>query len=108
SPELYGNDVRRVLEIGENISAVEYIRAQQVQQEIKAGFARIFQDVDVIAAPTVSMTAPKIGEHVIEINGTKNSVVTELVRMNLPANIAGLPAVSVPVGFSSTNLPIGM
>ena len=79
-----------------------YHKAQQVRTLIRDDFARAFQDVDVLAAPVSPLVAFPIGERV------DDPVRMYLVDVNtLPVNMAGLPAMSVPCGFSE-GLPVGL
>lgn len=80
-----------------------YKKAQQVRTLIIEDFAKAFEEVDLIVAPTMPTTAPKLG--VTKNNplfGELADVLTE------PSALAGLPCISVPVGFDSNKLPIGM
>jgi aspartyl-tRNA(Asn)/glutamyl-tRNA(Gln) amidotransferase subunit A len=103
-PHDYGRDVRTLLELGEFVLATDYLRAQRVRTAIAQEFARAFETVDVIAAPATPVVAPAHGQRRLE----KESVLSALCRLNYPANLAGLPALSLPCGFSTTGLPIGL
>ncbi|MFJ8622073.1 amidase [Kitasatospora sp. NPDC093550] len=108
-PELYQDDVRILLEAGELMSAGDYLRAQRSRTLMRAGWARVLEEVDVIAAPSVPMTAVGAGEETVSWpDGTVESVSDAYVRLSAPANITGLPALSVPVGHDPAGLPIGM
>nr|WP_042197698.1 Asp-tRNA(Asn)/Glu-tRNA(Gln) amidotransferase GatCAB subunit A [Kibdelosporangium sp. MJ126-NF4]CEL23124.1 Aspartyl-tRNA(Asn) amidotransferase subunit A @ Glutamyl-tRNA(Gln) amidotransferase subunit A [Kibdelosporangium sp. MJ126-NF4]CTQ90261.1 Aspartyl-tRNA(Asn) amidotransferase subunit A (EC 6.3.5.6) @ Glutamyl-tRNA(Gln) amidotransferase subunit A (EC 6.3.5.7) [Kibdelosporangium sp. MJ126-NF4] len=108
-PDLYTPDVRALLEAGELISAVDYLRAQRARTLMRQAWARLFETVDVIAAPTVPMTAvPADQDSVTWPDGTVESVGEAYVRLSAPANITGVPALSVPVGHDPAGLPIGM
>lgn len=107
-PHVYGKDVLSSLLVGQLITAAQYIKVQQAKRTIQEGFAREFNKVDVIAAPTVTMTAPKIGESIKRMNGVEKLISSELVRMAAPANLTGIPSISIPIALSSSNLPIAM
>ncbi|TQF06891.1 hypothetical protein E6W39_37755 [Kitasatospora acidiphila] len=108
-PELYQADVRILLEAGELMPAGDYLRAQRSRTMMQQGWARILEEVDVIAAPTVPMTAVKAGQETTTWpGGTVESVSDAYVRLSAPANITGVPALSVPVGHDTAGLPIGM
>jgi aspartyl-tRNA(Asn)/glutamyl-tRNA(Gln) amidotransferase subunit A len=64
--------------------------------------------VDAIVAPTVPVPAPPIGAEYVRIEGEQIGVRPALVGMNRPANFTGLPAISVPCGFTRDGLPIGL
>ncbi|HEV2489334.1 MAG TPA: amidase [Candidatus Acidoferrales bacterium] len=104
----YGADVRKRLEMGSAVRAVDYLKAQQARERLRADFRAAFERVDVILAPTVPMPATPIGENSVRIGGESQSVRGALVRMNRPANFTGFPAISVPSGFTRTGLPIGL
>lgn len=104
----YGEDVRKRLEMGREVRAVDYLRALAMQREVKKDFENIFERVDSIIAPTLPIAAPRLGENEILIAGRKETVRSALVRMNRPANFTGHPAISVPCGFTREGLPIGM
>jgi aspartyl-tRNA(Asn)/glutamyl-tRNA(Gln) amidotransferase subunit A len=104
----YGPDVRGRLEAGTRVPAVAYLRAFDVKRALEKDFEAAFQRVDAILAPTSPISAPRIGEDEIELNGKKDTVRSLLVGMCRPANFTGLPAVTIPCGFTSSRLPIGL
>ncbi|MFC9916269.1 amidase family protein, partial [Streptomyces sp. NPDC127197] len=70
---------------------------------------RMLQDVDLIAAPTVPATAVRAGQETITwADGTVEGVSDAYVRLSSPANITGVPSLSVPLGHDAAGLPIGM
>ncbi|GAA1961919.1 amidase [Kitasatospora viridis] len=108
-PELYQEDVRILLEAGELMSAGDYLRAQRARTLMRAEWARLLEQVDVVAAPSVPMPAVGAGEETVDWpDGTTESVSDAYVRLCAPANITGLPALTVPVGHDAAGLPIGM
>ncbi len=80
-----------------------YLQAQKVREIIKEDFQRAFKEVDVILTPTSPSTAFKIGE---KINNILEQYLADLYTV--PANIAGLPALSIPFGKDKNNLPIAV
>jgi aspartyl-tRNA(Asn)/glutamyl-tRNA(Gln) amidotransferase subunit A len=108
-PELYQADVRVLLEAGELMPAGDYLRAQRSRTLMRQEWTRILQKVDVIAAPTVPATAVKADQETITwADGTVEGVSDAYVRLSAPANITGVPSLSVPVGHDTAGLPIGM
>ncbi|MEU3660371.1 amidase [Streptomyces sp. NPDC032940] len=108
-PELYQADVRVLLEAGELMPAGDYLRAQRSRTLMQQAWSRLLEEVDVIAAPTVPATAVKAGDETITWpDGTVEGVSDAYVRLSAPANITGVPSLSVPVGRSTAGLPIGM
>ncbi|MEW2433441.1 amidase [Streptomyces caniferus] len=108
-PELYAPDVRILLEAGELVSAGDYLRAQRSRTLMRQAWLRLFDQVDVLAAPTVPMTATKADQQTVQWpDGTTEGVADAYVRLSAPANITGLPALSVPAGRDHAGLPIGL
>ena len=79
-----------------------YLKAQQVRTLIRQDFVRVFQEVDALVTPTSPVVAFPQGE---KINDPVQMYLIDVCT--LPVNIAGLPGISVPAGFSQ-NLPVGM
>ncbi len=76
---------------------------------MRDGWTRMFDGIDVLAAPTVPMTAAKSGQDTVEwADGTVETVSDSYVRLSAPANITGVPALTLPVGHDHAGLPIGM
>ncbi|MGV9627896.1 amidase [Streptomyces sp. NPDC003487] len=108
-PDLYQADVRVLLEAGALMTAGDYLRAQRSRTLMRQEWARLLQEVDLIAAPTVPTTAVRAGQETITwADGTVESVSDAYVRLSAPANITGTPSLSLPVGHDSAGLPIGM
>lgn len=108
-PELYQGDVRILLEAGELMPAGDYLRAQRSRTLMRHEWARLLREVDLIAAPSVPMTAVAAGQETVTWDdGTVEGVSDAYVRLSAPANITGLPSLSIPVGHDTAGLPIGM
>jgi len=103
----FGPEVKRRIMLGAYALSAGYYdayyrKAQQVRTLIRQDFARVFQQVDALATPTSPVVAFSLGEK------SADPVQMYLVDVcTLPVNIAGLPAMSVPCGFSE-GLPVGM
>ncbi|MFF6809163.1 amidase [Streptomyces sp. NPDC012403] len=109
TPDLYAADVRILLEAGELTSAGDYLRAQRARTLMRDAWARMFDGIDVLAGPTVPMTAAEAGQEAVEwADGTTEAVSDSYVRLCAPANITGVPALTLPVGHDHAGLPIGM
>lgn len=104
--EAFGDEVKRRILVGTYALSSGYYdayykKAQQVRRLIRDDFYRAFQDVDLIMCPTTPSTAFNLGEK------TDDPQLMYLEDMyTLAINLAGLPALSMPCGFSQ-NLPIG-
>ncbi|MEU4488866.1 amidase [Streptomyces purpurascens] len=108
-PELYQADVRILLEAGELMPAGDYLRAQRSRTLMRQEWASMLREVDLIAAPTLPATAVQAGQETITwADGTVEGVSDAYVRLSAPANITGVPSLSVPVGHDTEGLPIGM
>lgn len=105
-PERYRRGTRMFLEAGETIPATAYVNAQRSRELVRQGFRRAFSDADVLIAPSLPTTAGAFGSSKIEIDG-EEGITQAYVRLSVPANLAGLPALSVPCGFRD-GLPIGL
>jgi aspartyl-tRNA(Asn)/glutamyl-tRNA(Gln) amidotransferase subunit A len=106
--ERFGPEVTRRIMIGTYALSAGYYdayygQAQKVRTLIKRDFEAAFRKVDLIAAPTAPETAFKIGEHV---NDPLAMYLEDV--FTLPANLAGLPGISLNAGFDSKNLPVGL
>jgi aspartyl-tRNA(Asn)/glutamyl-tRNA(Gln) amidotransferase subunit A len=106
--ELFGQEVKRRIMLGTYALSAGYYdayygKAQKVRTLICQDFADAFQQVDLIAAPVAPTTAFKIGCH----RDDPLAMYLEDIY-TLPANLAGIPALALPVGFDHEGLPIGM
>jgi aspartyl-tRNA(Asn)/glutamyl-tRNA(Gln) amidotransferase subunit A len=104
----FGAEVKRRIMLGTYALSAGYYeayygQAQKVRTLIQRDFETAFQRVDVIAAPVAPSTAFPLGEH----SDDPLAMYLEDV-FTLPANLAGVPGLSFPVGFDSQGLPIGM
>ena len=106
--EGFGDEVKRRIMVGSYILSGEnaktyYDKALMVRDDITKEFNRIFKDYDLIIGPTTTRVAPLLGTS--KDDPHKAFMDDVLV---IPVNMAGLPGLSVPVGKSSENLPIGL
>lgn len=109
TPELFTPEVRALLEVGETILATDYVDALRVRQLMKQAWQAMFADIDVLLAPSVPAPAVSAEDPFVRWpDGTVEAATDAMVRLSAPANLTGLPAVSVPCGFSSAGLPLGM
>ncbi|HNE03518.1 MAG TPA: amidase [Anaerolineales bacterium] len=101
-PDWFGADVRQRLETGAGFTSSEYALARRTQAEVRRRCDLLFEEYDVLILPTTPIVAPVLeGENAVERARL-------LTRLTSPFNITGLPALSVPCGFSSEGLPIGL
>ncbi|KAG2704888.1 hypothetical protein I3760_05G027600 [Carya illinoinensis] len=101
-------DSRTSLALFRSFTASDYVAAQCLRRRIMYHHMAIFKNVDVIVTPTTGMTAPMIPPSALLHGETDMQVTGDLMRFTLAANLLGLPAISVPVGFDKQGLPIGL
>lgn len=106
----YGEDVRTRIEMGAKTSAVTYLEAlAQRAQFIRQLSSKMYDSgIDALVVPTTPIAATQIGEEKTRIGEKDYLIRALLLRLNRPANLAGVPAISVPCGFTSSGLPVGL
>ncbi len=106
--EGFGDEVKRRIMLGtfalsSGYYDAYYKKAQQVRTLIKNDFENVFEKYDVIIGPTAPSTAFKIGEKIDDpLTMYANDILT------IPVNLAGVPGISVPCGFGTNGLPLGL
>lgn len=106
--EGFGEEVKRRIILGSYVLSsgyydAYYLRAQKVRTLIRRDFEAAFEKVDVIMTPTSPTTAFKIGE---KTSDPLSMYLSDICTINV--NLAGLPGISVPCGFSDAGLPVGL
>jgi aspartyl-tRNA(Asn)/glutamyl-tRNA(Gln) amidotransferase subunit A len=106
----YGEDVRTRLEMGTKVPATAYLQALESREKFiqQLHLAMADAKVDVLVMPTTPIAAPLIGEESTSIAKDTHPTRALLLRLNRPANLAGIPAISIPCGFTSAGLPVGL
>ncbi|MDE3135733.1 MAG: amidase [Acidobacteriota bacterium] len=104
----YGEDVRRLLERGGEIRASSYLAHVEWMREERLRWNRAIEGFDALLAPATPVTAPEIGQKMVEIDGREETVRSALLRLCRPANFTGAPALVLPCGFTRAGLPIGL
>ena len=104
----YGEEVFQRIDAGAKVPANRYLAGFDVRKRLLAEFDAAFQDVDAIVAPTVPVPAPPIGAESVQIDGEQVGVRPAIVGHSRPANFTGLPAISIPCGFTRDGLPVGL
>jgi aspartyl-tRNA(Asn)/glutamyl-tRNA(Gln) amidotransferase subunit A len=106
----YGEDVCSRLQMGTKVSATVYLSALETREKFIQQFHLALEDagVDALAVPTTPIIAPLIGQEAIHLGDKDYSTRALLLRPNRPANLAGVPAISIPCGFTPAGLPVGL
>ncbi len=108
SRKFFGTEAKKRIMLGNFVLSAGYyqayyLQAQKVRDRIKLDFEKIFKDIDLILSPVVPSTALRLGEF------EKYPFFGELIdKFNEPAAIAGLPAISFPVGIDKKGLPLSL
>src|SRR5258708_1512032 len=104
----YGEDVRTRIEMGAKTSAVNYLEAlAQRAQFINQLSSKMYDaGIDALIVPTTPIAAPQIVAEKTRIGQTDHLIRALLLRLNRPANLAGVPAISIPCGFTSSGFPV--
>ena len=105
----YGEDVRRMLEMGFEITAVKYINALcKWREEIKDAFLKAMSGYDALLVPTTIIPAPLFDQKEVNLGGKTIDVYSCLSKLTTVFNITGLPALNIPAGLVDSKLPIGV
>jgi aspartyl-tRNA(Asn)/glutamyl-tRNA(Gln) amidotransferase subunit A len=106
----YGEDVRTRLELGAKVPATKYLQALELRESFIGGFHAAIAEamLDALVVPTIPISAPAIGEETASVCGMNHPTRALLLRNNRPANLGGLPAISIPCGFTPEGLPVGL
>jgi isopentenyl diphosphate isomerase/L-lactate dehydrogenase-like FMN-dependent dehydrogenase len=107
-PEDYDPSVRARLEKARAVKGSDYARAQRTRRRLVRELQMLFDQVDVFATPMSGLPAPAHGAKHTVIDGQKFDVLTAFTHFSRVFNLTGSPSVSVPCGFTSNGLPIGL
>jgi aspartyl-tRNA(Asn)/glutamyl-tRNA(Gln) amidotransferase subunit A len=106
--EGFGDEAKRRIMLGTFVLSsgyydAYYLQASKVRTLIRQDFLKAFEDCDLLIAPTTPTTAFKVGE---KIDDPLKMYLSDIFTISV--NLAGIPALSLPCGFDSQNLPIGL
>jgi aspartyl-tRNA(Asn)/glutamyl-tRNA(Gln) amidotransferase subunit A len=107
TPELYQPETLRRIRSGANISAAEYIQRRRELDQERRRAHDFFAEVDLLVTPTMPIPAPAIADLKKDPAALRPAELA-LLRNTRPFNVWGLPAISVPCGFTKSGLPIGL
>lgn len=106
--DAYGPGVRTDLEAGRFLLATDYVKSQRARAWLQRNFNEAFERADVVVSPTVPAFPPVVGRVWVQSGDQREHIIDAYLRFNIPYDLTGLPAISVPCGFSSTGLPVGL
>jgi aspartyl-tRNA(Asn)/glutamyl-tRNA(Gln) amidotransferase subunit A len=104
----YGEDVRSRLDQSRRLTALTYIQAMQKRTAYSGRMEQVLNLVDMLLTPTLPVVAPGIGQEQVSTGRAHRDVRLALLSLTRPANLSGLPAISLPCGFSPDGLPVGL
>jgi aspartyl-tRNA(Asn)/glutamyl-tRNA(Gln) amidotransferase subunit A len=107
-PQDYGPQVLMRLQNGLSVPAISYLEAMRWRGPALSAYAAATAGVDAVIAPVSPMAAPTIVESDVGNSPQADAVLPRITRFTRPVNYLGLPALSIPSGFTSNGLPIGM
>ncbi|MCH9040497.1 MAG: Asp-tRNA(Asn)/Glu-tRNA(Gln) amidotransferase subunit GatA [Chloroflexi bacterium] len=107
-PDDLGADVRARLQVGAATLATDYIKAQRARVVFNRDMSIAMNKYDLLLAPTVAIGAPRMDQELVAVGGGEQQKLAIMPRLTRPFNITGTPTVSVPCGFTSDGMPIGI
>jgi aspartyl-tRNA(Asn)/glutamyl-tRNA(Gln) amidotransferase subunit A len=107
NPELYQPETLRRIRTGQDVGPETLIECRRELERMRRGIASIFANVDVLVTPTTPIAAPIIAELKRDPDLLRPRELL-LLRNTRPVNVWGLPAISIPCGFTEAGLPIGL
>jgi aspartyl-tRNA(Asn)/glutamyl-tRNA(Gln) amidotransferase subunit A len=107
SSELYDPETLRRLKTGGPVSRPEYAAALAHLNRVRHDIAEIFRTVDLLVTPAIPVETPRISDLLNDMTQLRPAEML-LLRNTRPVNVWGLPAISIPCGFTSQGLPIGL
>jgi aspartyl-tRNA(Asn)/glutamyl-tRNA(Gln) amidotransferase subunit A len=107
-PELYDQEIRGLICLGELWSSRNYLDAQRIRSLLRLRFQAILDPFDAVLMPAVAIQPPKLGETPQVAGDPPGAGLYTLMRFTVPFNVIGYPAISVPAGFDRDRLPFGL
>jgi aspartyl-tRNA(Asn)/glutamyl-tRNA(Gln) amidotransferase subunit A len=107
SAELYQPETLRRIRTGANITPADLVERRRELQQARVEIRKVFESVDVLVTPTTPIPAPSIADMSGNLDLLRPREAL-LLRNTRPVNMWGLPAISLPCGFTKAGLPIGL
>jgi Asp-tRNA(Asn)/Glu-tRNA(Gln) amidotransferase A subunit family amidase len=107
TPELYQPETLKRIRTGEDVTTGAYIQARRQVDQFRRSVRHTFENVDLLVTPTMPVPPFTIAALLGDMDNLRSKELLCL-RNTRPFNILGLPAISVPCGFTKAGLPIGM
>ena len=107
TPDLYQPETLRRIRSGAKVSTPEYIQLRRALEESRRAIAASFENVDLLVTPTTPIPPPTIAELKDNPENLRPREIL-MLRNTRPVDTWGVPAISVPCGFTATGLPIGL
>ena len=106
-PESFSEDVRLLIEQGHLVSGIDYVNAQRFRRFFQTALERLFRKFHALVLPATPMPAPRLGQRTVEFDGIPEDAGGAATRLVRPFNLAGVPVLTLPCGFSD-QLPLGL
>jgi aspartyl-tRNA(Asn)/glutamyl-tRNA(Gln) amidotransferase subunit A len=103
-----GPDVQALLYQGRLVPATDYVNAQRIRKMLANEFRALFRSIDCLLTPSTPITAPRIGQRDVVIDGETLDTRMATTRFARGMNALGFPAMSMPCGESTEGMPIGL
>jgi aspartyl-tRNA(Asn)/glutamyl-tRNA(Gln) amidotransferase subunit A len=107
-PQDYGPQVLMRLQNGLSVPAVSYLEAMRWRGPALSAYTAATAGIDAVIAPVSPIPAPSIAESDVGNSPAADAVLPRITRFTRPVNYLGLPALSIPSGFTKSGLPVGM
>jgi aspartyl-tRNA(Asn)/glutamyl-tRNA(Gln) amidotransferase subunit A len=107
-PAEYSAETRAHLELAETLPAADYVQAQRARSVLRHNVQAVLGGVDALVTPALAITSPRVGQTTVTLGGKMKEINPVFIRLADPFNVTGLPAISVPCGFGTDGLPIGL
>ncbi|MBZ5606705.1 MAG: amidase [Acidobacteriia bacterium] len=104
----FGSDVLALLDQGRLVPATDYVNAQRLRRTLVDDFRALFSEIDCLFTPATPITAPRIGQMQVELDGELVDTRIATTRLSRGINVLGFPSLAMPCGESSEGLPIGL